>query len=144
MISLRNKKFPATRSRIILYYWMPVVLYCLLIFVQSGFPALIPLPANLPRGDKILHFTAYGLLGMLFFRAFRASCKKKSICFLLFLSIISSAFYGALDEFRQSFITWRTADAGDFLADMAGSAAGAVLYSFFPVRENLQENKIAD
>ena len=63
-----------TKTRYILLYVFPLVVYCALIFLQSSFAAPDEIP-NLPYIDKILHFGAYALLGVLFFRAFIAGSR---------------------------------------------------------------------
>ncbi len=131
-------------SKLLILYWMPVCLYCLLIYVQSSFPSPFRVPKFLPHGDKLLHFAGYAVLGFLFFRAFRASLPRKSIFFLLCISILASSFYGAADEFHQSFVRYRTSDIMDFLADMLGAAAGAGVCGLARSSGNLTEHKIAD
>ena len=53
-------------------YWFPILLYCLLIFIQSSHPTPDITP-HWPFFDKVLHFTAYALLGALFLRAFKTT-----------------------------------------------------------------------
>ena len=57
-----------TRTRIFFFYWLPVIFYCLLIFVQSSYPVTESLPL-FPHADKLAHAGAYALLGFLFYRA---------------------------------------------------------------------------
>lgn len=131
-------------SKLFILYWMPVCLYCLLIYVQSAFPSPFRLPKSLPQGDKLLHFAGYAVLGFLFFRAFRASFPQKKSLFLLYISITASGIYGAADEFHQSFVRYRTSDIMDFLADILGAAAGAGGYCLALNRGIIAEHKIAD
>jgi len=131
-------------SKLLILYWMPVCLYCLLIYVQSAFPSPFRLPKSLPHGDKLLHFAGYAVLGFLFFRAFRASLPGKSTVFLVCISILASGIYGATDEFHQSFVRYRTSDIMDFAADMMGAAAGVGTYCLAFAGGILTEHEIAD
>ena len=114
-------------TRRFLYYWLPVALYCALIFIQSGRPVTAELPA-LPGMDKILHFSAYALLGMLFARAFKAQLPDAPPLGRLTLAGLATVLYGASDEFHQSFVPMRMADPMDFLADATGALAGVIAY----------------
>ena len=116
------------RYRTVVFYWLPVFAYCLLIFIQSSYPAPESLPAY-PFSDKILHLTAYAVLSVLFFRAFgRAGILKRSLPVLMLLSIAASTAYGITDEIHQHYVPYRNADVFDALANAMGSVLGAVVY----------------
>jgi len=78
--------------------------------------------------DKLLHFSAWLLLGCLFFRAYRAyfpvSHFKKRV---LWISFLSATLYGISDETHQYFIPARTAEVLDVVADAAGSLCGSLM-----------------
>jgi VanZ family protein len=75
--------------------------------------------------DKVLHMLAYGLLAILFYRASRLTWPGRlSPMLLLVISVLFATFYGATDEFHQSFVAARTADVLDGLADFVGSLLG--------------------
>jgi len=131
-------------SKLFILYWMPVFVYCLLIYVQSAFPSPFRLPKSLPQGDKLLHFAGYAVLGILFFRAFSASLPGKSRGFIVCISILVSGIYGATDEFHQSFVRYRTSDIMDFLADMMGAVTGVWAYCLAFAGGILAEHEIAD
>lgn len=116
-------------SKKFIYYLLPVLFYCLLIFIQSSytFPENIP---SLPYIDKLIHFAVYAILGVLFFRAFRTQRFKENINLVVILSIISSSLYGMSDEVHQYFAAHRDADIMDFLADVAGSICGVYVIKF--------------
>lgn len=78
--------------------------------------------------DKLLHFGAYGVLGLLFMRAFTRSVSRLGAGRILFYSILLTATYGLSDEAHQYFVVVRTADVMDVLADAIGGGCGAVLY----------------
>jgi len=108
-------------------FWFPILLYCLLIFIQSSRPSPDITP-HWPYIDKVLHFTAYALLGALFLRAFNITRIRHHLKLIIILSIILSSLYGISDEIHQSFVPFRTADAMDALADILGSITGVYLY----------------
>lgn len=108
-------------------YWFPILVYCLLIYIQSSHPSIQSQP-DWPFLDKILHFAGYALLGALFLRAFKTTPIKHNLKLVLILSVLLSALYGISDEIHQSFVPFRTADPMDVLADILGSIAGVYLY----------------
>jgi len=109
------------------YYWLPVLAYCLLIFVQSSYPSFEKTP-DLPFMDKQLHFIAYAVLGILFFRAIRISSTCTKHLTIVVLAIAASSLYGATDELHQSFVVARDGDWADVLADTVGSIVGVLIF----------------
>ena len=122
-------------SKKFIYYWFPVLIYCLLIFIQSSYPSPENIPSR-PYIDKFIHFAVYVILGMLFFRAFRIQRFKENINMVIVLSILSSSLYGISDEVHQYFVPYRDADIMDILADVAGSICGVYLIKLLKRREN--------
>ena len=110
-------------------YWLPVFLYCFLIFLQSSFPASESIPV-LPFVDKCLHFAAYALLGALVLRAVRRHFGNHQITIVMILSITLTTLYGFSDELHQSFVPSRSADAADLLADALGAVFGVFVYRY--------------
>jgi VanZ family protein len=111
-----------------LIYWLPVVALCTFIFVQSAFPSPDVLP-GWPFSDKFAHAGAYGLLAFLLGRAFSTVGRlQRNPVWLWALSVVLSTLYGLSDEWHQSFVAARTADAADLLADAVGAAAGAWIW----------------
>lgn len=110
-----------------LYYWLPVFIYCLLIFLQSSYPSPQIVPA-VPHMDKFLHFVVYGILGILFFRAYSTLRIKNNINILIIISILSSGLYGISDELHQYFVPYREAELMDALANLLGSIGGVTVY----------------
>ena len=126
-ICRQNRNIKLEKLQKITIYWFPVLIYCLLIYVQSSHPAPKILP-NYPFMDKLLHFVCYALLGALFLRAFNTTPIKHNLTFVLILSALLSSLYGISDEIHQSFVPFRTADPMDVVADILGSIAGVYLY----------------
>lgn len=112
-------------------YWFPILVYCILIFLQSSRPSPDIAP-HWPFFDKVLHFFAYALLGALFLRAFNATRMKHYLKLIIMLSVILSTIYGISDEIHQYFVPFRTADAMDVLADTFGSVFG--VYIFYKIK----------
>lgn len=115
MLSFQIKRF--------LIYWLPVLVYCLAIFIQSSYPASVHLP-GFDLSDKLMHAGAFALLGFLFCRAMHATGKGISTAGLVVLSICFTILYGASDEVHQYFVPARTADFLDFAADAIGGVMG--------------------
>lgn len=112
-----------------LFYWFPIIVYCLIIFIQSSCPSPETVP-DIPYLDKLLHFSAYAVLGALFLRAFKTTWLKNNIKLVIILSILASSFYGISDELHQYFIPCRNADIMDVLADILGSICGVYLFIY--------------
>ena len=120
--------FMKTMQKQFLYYWLPVLVFCAAIFVQSSFPSP-DLGPSFPMKDKVLHMTAYGLLAALVCRACRATWPGRQSTFqLLAVSACLATLYGLGDEFHQAFVVARQADGFDVLADLVGSILGAAGY----------------
>jgi VanZ family protein len=115
------------KHRKFLIYWLPVVLYCAVIFIQSAFPAMDQFQ-DVPYGDKYLHVLGYAILGGLFFRAFRSQYFQDRLFLTFLISIAASTGYGISDEFHQYFVPYRSAEIMDALADMVGSCIGVMAY----------------
>jgi VanZ family protein len=115
----------STHTKTFVFYWLPVILYCLLIFILSSYPATQSLP-SFSQADKLMHAGAYALLGFLFYRAFLTTRIQKAAVLLVIFSVLASSLYGVSDEIHQYFVPSRTADIVDVVADVAGSFIGAV------------------
>ena len=115
-------------------YWLPVIVYCAAIFIQSSFPTSQRIPdwRNL---DKVLHVAAYAILGVLFFRALSTGRFSTNHKAAVILSILFSGLYGLSDEVHQSFVPGRSAEAADVLADFMGGILGAS-YGWFRFKRN--------
>lgn len=98
---------------------LALVFYCAVIFWLSHQPSL-PLPMLFEFQDKLHHFTAYFLMGVLAWRANRHFVKPPST--LAIVSIVFCSLYGISDEWHQSFVEGRTSDAWDWVADTIGAS----------------------
>jgi VanZ family protein len=112
--------------RHVLIYWLPILVYLLIIFIQSSYPSI-----DTPKGshlDKLLHLAAYAVLGFLFARAYGAAHWRGNVVMIIVLGIVSASFYGILDELHQFFVPSRRADLLDVGADILGSIIGVCIY----------------
>jgi VanZ family protein len=113
-------------------YFVPAILFYLLIFILSSQDLGIDLPGH--GLDKVAHFFEFALQGFLlslgFFNAFSLSPGLKST-----FALLTGLFMGILDEFHQLFVPHRTSDIRDALADAAGIVAGILVYRYLAGRK---------
>ena len=82
-----------------------------------------PTPPHMPgSSDKLVHFSAYALLGGTVAWAAEARSMRDVLAWVLLVSAL-----GAADEWHQQFIPGRRMDARDWLADTAGAVSGLSL-----------------
>jgi len=115
------------KTKIFAYYWLPLIAYCVLIYIQSSYPS----PQRLPSfefSDKLLHFGAYAVLGVLFYRAYQTLPFNTNIQLLVLFSMISASLYGVSDEIHQSFVPYRDGSFWDVIADILGAVCGVFVY----------------
>lgn len=94
--------------------WAPPLLWAAVLFSISSQPRL---PGGLGGGlDKVAHFGAFAVLGLLLARA--ALSYRLPIGWPIALGLI----YGATDEIHQAFVPGRYPDPADWLADALGVA----------------------
>ena len=112
------------RKKWLIYF--PLVIYWLVLFTATTLPGN-DLP-SLGLSDKIEHFTAFFILAVLLNLAL--IYQRKSY-FLFKNASIATIFitlsYGAVDEIHQLFISGRTADIRDWLADSTGVIVAVIL-----------------
>ena len=114
--------------------WLPLIICCLAIYIQSDYPSSEKIP-TFTFSDKILHFGAYGLLGILFFRAYETLPLKANKTLLILLSIGSATLYGISDELHQYFVPFRNADIMDGVANTIGSICGVYFYHLWKTQK---------
>jgi len=113
---------PVITSRPFVRYWLPVIACAAAITVGTSLPRAPGLAID--GGDKLAHFLAYGLLGLLLVRALRQTTKVAPATMML-VTIVAGGLYAALDELHQIPLPGRTASVGDWAADLAGLAVAA-------------------
>ena len=132
-------------------YWLPVVLWMILIF---GGSTNLGAPKNTSRiivpflhwlvptiSDQTVervqfavrkcgHLTEYAILGLLLWRARRNSLNMQTKGWrwsTAGFAILVSATYAATDEFHQYFVSTRQASVWDVLIDTTGATVGMIL-----------------
>lgn len=116
-----------------LRFWLPAIVLCAIIFWQSCYATPDVLP-GWPLQDKALHAGIYGLLGALWVRAFNTVEPWRGRGRpLIIIGVLLATLYGLSDEWHQSFVPARSADAFDLLADFIGSAVGSWFYVRFRI-----------
>lgn len=99
--------------------WLAPLAVALGIFTATSWPT----PPHMPgSSDKLVHFSAYALLGASVAWAARSRTASVALRALLVVSAL-----GAADEWHQQFIPGRRMDARDWVADTAGAAFGLSL-----------------
>ncbi len=121
---------PASPLKLNLYYRLPLVAFCLLLFFQSSFPSPISAPL-FPHDDKLMHLGAYGFLAFLAARNIEQERPFFSRRKLGILAILFTVLYGLSDEIHQAFVPDRTASVWDFAADILGGFIGIGFYLYF-------------
>ncbi len=109
-----------------LKFWFPLYSYAALIFILSSNPQ--PPSLKIPFLDEFLHLIEYAIFGFLAARAFRNSKREILIKNFKFLAVLISILYGFTDEFHQSFVPNRTAQASDLIMDGLGGLIGSLFY----------------
>lgn len=123
-------------GRPFVWYWLPVIVWCGLIFVQSAYPTPGKLP-SWPHFDKVLHMCGYALLGGLVCRALETigSIRERRMRRFL-VGLVLATLYGLTDEWHQSFVPGRSATVADALADMVGAGVGSAVWLMLRARLN--------
>lgn len=100
--------------------WAPALVWAALLFAASARPSL-PSP-RLPGLDKVEHFAAYAVFGVLLARGAQASGVAPV------WALAAGLLYGASDEWHQAYVPGRSPDVRDWVADALGVGAGLFLY----------------
>jgi VanZ family protein len=101
-----------------------LLFYCLFIYWLSDRHSL-PTPSWFEHQDKLFHFGAYFVMGLLAWRSFKHTVDLPII--LALVSIIFCSLYGISDEWHQSFVEGRSSDVLDWLADTIGASMSVFL-----------------
>lgn len=102
------------------------------IYLLSSQPAA-QLDLGFSGQDKILHFGAYALLGMLILGALPLRPGGYRIGQAL-LAAVLAALYGVTDEWHQFHVPGRSMDGWDMLADATGALLGAMALRWLSAR----------
>jgi VanZ family protein len=126
MGSIQAKCISTVREKVLLY-WAPVLVYAAAIFY---FSSLSKPDEELPAfvrdlSDKLLHVVEYGILGGLWYRAFRWASGPRIATSAVLLAVMAGSIYGMTDEVHQAFVPMRETSVLDWIADTVGSLIGA-------------------
>lgn len=88
------------------------------------------MPQLFPVQDKVQHAGAYFVMSLLAWRYFRHTAQRFVAALLIPVGFCS--FYGATDEWHQSFVIGRTPDILDWLADTFG--AGLAMLGLYQLK----------
>jgi VanZ family protein len=135
--------------RNLLKYWVPALIWLAVIFLGSSdlmsaehtsrflVPVLRWLKPEITADAiakiqffvrKLAHLTEYAILAALLWRAvYRGTNLKTRMSMVFVTASVVSILIAASDEFHQSFVSSRTASAGDVLIDMIGAIIGLML-----------------
>lgn len=118
--------------------WGPCIAWGALILTATSLPgALFTGAPIIPGADKVVHATMYGVFAFLLGRAFAQPHRAAHIAGApghVALVLIGVALFAAADEWHQQFVPGRSTELADWLADMAGAAAGVTLSRTAPSR----------
>lgn len=121
-----------------LRFWFPLLVYSGIIFYVSSLEA-VETPQSIPHFDKVFHLAEYGLFGLLLARAISHAATRIDRTTLIWFTVLGAFLYGLSDEFHQSMVPGRTADAMDLLADTIGGLLGGLTYIFI---DNILKKRI--
>jgi VanZ family protein len=116
---------------------LPPIALAVLIYLLSS-RTFENAPLGFFLGDKIAHFFVFGILAFLSFRALSNGFKSRASVRTLTIATMLTMFYGATDEFHQSFVFGRQCEAGDLFADALGAISFA-MFCFFWQKRREQE-----
>jgi len=115
-------------TRILLFSWVPVVVYAGIIFYFSSIPGTQL--SSLKIRDALLHCAEYAPFGFLLYRAFRNTRRGYTKKTLVLISFLALFLYGCSDEIHQMFVIGREASVLDIAYDCLGGIIGIrVAYS---------------
>jgi VanZ family protein len=127
--------------------WGPALLWCAAIFGLSAIPGGALPEVTFKGTDKIVHAVVYGVLGALSWRGARLARPHHSNARVIAVAALIAMLYGITDEFHQAFVSRRTPDWLDGLADTIGGLLGALICAGFVARRDRgarQETRAAD
>jgi VanZ family protein len=102
--------------------WAPVAAWMAFLFAVSSQAVVSEVP-GLP--DWVTHGGAYAILAILVCRALAGGLAAPVSAGQAALAVAIAFSYGVTDEFHQSFVPGRHADAWDLVKNLGGALAGA-------------------
>jgi UDP-2,3-diacylglucosamine pyrophosphatase LpxH/VanZ family protein len=111
------------------WFWiLPLAVAATIVWLsaQSHYPGGIELPSPL---DKCAHATVFGLLAWMLDLALQRNRPGLPLYRRHLFVLAFVAFFGATDEWHQSFVPGRSCEIGDWVADALGGALGLLVGS---------------
>jgi VanZ family protein len=109
-------------------YWkLPAILWAVFILILTSWPTLTPPPLGFEAQDKVYHFAAYLVFGLLLVRALSEG-KMTHYPMDALLTATIGILFGIFDELHQSFIPGRSCDIFDAAADAVGILLALLVY----------------
>jgi len=113
-----------------------LVIWTILMLTLSSMPDF-QAPEGFPKyADKIVHLFEYGIWATLFLLMLKQEDRINKLLGAFVAVLVFGGVMGVLDEIHQSFISGRSMDKYDFLADMIGITVAIIISAF------LQESTI--
>jgi len=109
-------------------YWLPVVVWGIVIFAVSSFSRFPESVQPLFSLDEIAHAIEYAVFSFLLARALKNSKKQNLSSKFRIIAVIIAILYGITDEFHQSFVPMRTPSVIDLFYDGLGAVIGQFFY----------------
>lgn len=109
------------------WLWGPALACAAAIHYGSMRPVLPVVVPPVPHSDKLLHAAAYGLLALLLARALHGS-SQAALGELALAACLWATAFGGIEEILQLFLTDRSAEVGDVLANAFGAALAACVW----------------
>lgn len=94
-----------------------------MIFAGSSIPGQDFPDLTIFTYDKLIHFVLYFVFSLLIYRALRFQTKIPVLSkYAVWISLFLAVLYAASDEYHQSFVSGRSSDPFDWLADSLGGS----------------------
>jgi len=107
--------------------WTPVAIWAGFIFYMSGKEG-VNLP-SFPYSDKMIHICVYAMFGFFVARALARAHGLEAYKIIIITALLAG-FYGMTDEIHQTFVSTRSAELLDLIADFLGGFLGSLFPTF--------------
>jgi VanZ family protein len=111
-----------------LVFWAPLLLWMGTVLVLSSLPGSTLPRVTIPNIDKIVHYSEYFIMAILFMRAMVSSADNRLTIQAVLVTLFIITFFAAFDEIHQLYIPGRSCDILDYAADMLGAGTAVVTY----------------
>ena len=108
-----------------------LIIWTILMLTLSSMPDF-KAPEGFPKySDKIVHLFEYGIWAILFLLMLKQEDRINKLLGAFIAVLICGGILGVLDEIHQSFISGRSMDKYDFLADVIGMTFAIIIFLIF-------------